>query len=80
MPALGALKAVHERMPAALPRATHDAWLEPGLKDGTAAADLLRSVASVEGLEAYPVGTAVNSALVDRPDLIQPLPESKDEG
>ena len=80
MPAIGPLKDVHERMPAALPREAHEAWLEPGLKDGTAAADLLRSTASVEGLEAYPVGTAVNSALVDRADLIQPLAESKDEG
>ena len=80
MPASGALARVHERMPAALPREAHDAWLEPGLKDGTAAADLLRSTASVEGLDAYPVSPAVNSALVDGPELIQPLAESKDEG
>ena len=75
LPAAGPLAEVHERMPAALPRDVHDAWLEPGLKDGGAAADLLRSTASVEGLEAYPVGPAVNSALVDGPELVQPLDE-----
>ena len=80
LPAAGPLAEVHERMPAALPRDVHDTWLEPGLKDGAAAADLLRATASVEGLEAYPVGAAVNSALVDHADLIQPLAESKDEG
>jgi putative SOS response-associated peptidase YedK len=79
LPASGVLTRVHERMPAALPRELHDAWLEPGLKDGTAAADLLRSTASAEGLEAYPVSPAVNSALVDMPELIQPLAESKSE-
>lgn len=80
LPASGALADLHERMPAALPRDVHDTWLEPDLKDGNAAADLLRSTASVEGLETYPVGTQVNSALVDREELIQPLAESKDEG
>jgi putative SOS response-associated peptidase YedK len=73
MPAMGALTRIHQRMPAPLPREAHDAWLEPGLKDGTAATDLLRSTASVEGLEAYPVSPAVNSALVDTPELVRPL-------
>ena len=77
LPASGALARVHERMPAALPRDAHDAWLEPGLKDGNAASDLLRSTASVEGLEAYPVSTAVNSALMDTPELIRPLPDEQ---
>jgi putative SOS response-associated peptidase YedK len=76
LPAAGAIAHVHERMPAALPRDAQDTWLEPGLKSGTAAADLLRSTVSAEGLEAYPVGTAVNSALVDTPELIQPLAAS----
>jgi putative SOS response-associated peptidase YedK len=83
LPATGTLADLHERMPVALPREVHDTWLEPGLKDGTAAADLLRSTASVEGLQSYPVGTAVNSALVDGPELVRPLPDERvmrDEG
>jgi putative SOS response-associated peptidase YedK len=75
MPAAGALAELHERMPAALPRDVHDTWLEPGLKDGSAAADLLRSTASADGLAAYAVGTQVNSALVDGPELVEPLGE-----
>lgn len=75
-----ALADVHDRMPAALPRDVHDTWLGPGLKDGTAAADLLCSTVSVEGLEAYPVSTKVNSALAEGEELVQPLAERKDEG
>ena len=73
--ATGSLADVHDRMPAALPRDAQDAWLEPGLKSGTAAADLLRSTVSIEGIEAYPVGTQVNSALTDGPELVEPLDE-----
>jgi putative SOS response-associated peptidase YedK len=80
LPAAGRLAEVHERMPAALPREVHETWLEPGLKDGTAAADLVRSTAGVEGLEAYPVSLKVNSALVDGEELIQPLADPKAEG
>ena len=79
LPAAGALADLHERMPAALPRDVHDTWLEPDLKDGNAAADLLRSTASVEGLEPYPVSTKVNSGEAEGEELIQPLAGSKDE-
>lgn len=77
LPAAGALADVHDRMPAALPREVHDTWLEPGLKDGNAAADLLRSTAGVEGLEAYPVSTKVNNALAEGEELIRPLAGSE---
>jgi putative SOS response-associated peptidase YedK len=72
LPALGALAAVHDRMPAALPRDAQAAWLSPDLKDGAAAADLARSTVTVEGLEHYPVSRRVNSALAEGPDLVEP--------
>jgi putative SOS response-associated peptidase YedK len=71
--ATGALAQVHERMPAALPRDAQTIWLSADIIDGVAAAELARSVVSVEGLEYYRVSTRVNSALVEGPELVEPV-------
>jgi len=73
LPAAGALGALHDRMPAALPRAAQDAWLSPDVKEGAAAAELARSAVSVESLEHYRVSMRVNSALAEGPDLMEPV-------
>lgn len=73
MPAAGGLAALHDRMPAALPREAQRAWLSPELMDGAAAAELARAAVTVEALEHYRVSTRVNSALSEGPDLMDPL-------
>lgn len=73
LPAVGALAFLHERMPAALPREAEGAWLSRDLRDGAAAADLLRNVITAGGLSFHPVSRRVNSAQVEGPDLIEPV-------
>jgi len=77
LPAAGRLAELHERMPAALPRAAQAAWLSPELKDGGAAAELARSAVTDEGLEHYAVSTRVNSALAEGPELLEPVTGSE---
>jgi putative SOS response-associated peptidase YedK len=68
--ALGPLAAIHDRMPVVVDPAGWKAWLDPSAPvdpgfDPRLAVDLL---------EAYPVGTAVNSVRNNGPHLVDPLP------
>jgi putative SOS response-associated peptidase YedK len=63
---------VHHRMPAILPQALEDAWLDPAR---TAAQDTLR-ILHARGsvpLEAYPVSRMVNKPSIDGHELIRPV-------
>lgn len=66
------LSPIHNRMPAIIPAAERDAWLDAGMKDPEALLALLRPFAT-EGMEAYQVSSFVNSAVHDSPECIRPL-------
>jgi putative SOS response-associated peptidase YedK len=74
-PANRLLRTIAERMPAILPPAAFDMWLDCASVDAeTAAAFLLP--APEEMLEAYEVSTAVNRAANDGPQLLMPVAAS----
>lgn len=66
------LRALHDRMPAALPRAAEAAWLDPQLTDPVAVLPLLLNPAA-EGLRRWPVSTAINRSGHSDPAFIGPL-------
>jgi putative SOS response-associated peptidase YedK len=70
--AAGPLKAVHERMPVALPDDAHAAWLDPALNDGADALTLVREHA-LTGFAYHPVSTRVNATKNDDQALVEPL-------
>ena len=63
---------LHDRMPVILPPGAWDPWLDPEVTDVDVLAALLRPCPS-ELLEAWPVGTEVNSVRNDGPRLVEPL-------
>ena len=65
-----ALAPLHDRMPVVLEERDWDRWLDPDSGDVDTLSDLLRP-ASDDLLVAYPVGTAVNSAENDGPELVE---------
>jgi len=69
-PAAPPLASIHERMPLALPDDAHAAWLDPDMKDGSKALELLRARALAD-FEHYAVSTRVNSAKNDDPGLME---------
>ena len=71
-PANRMLLAIAERMPAILPPAAFEPWLDCAHVDGETAAAFLMP-APEELLEAYEVSTAVNRAANDGPELLMPL-------
>ena len=64
------LAPLHDRMPVVLEESDWDRWLDPDSGDVDALANLLQP-ASDDLLVAYPVGTAVNSADNDGPELVE---------
>ena len=64
------LAPLHDRMPVVLEERDWDRWLDPASEDVDALARLLQP-ASDDLLVAYPVGTAVNSADNDGPELVE---------
>jgi putative SOS response-associated peptidase YedK len=63
---------LHDRMPVRIDRADWDTWLDPSAGDLDRLMALLRADGSVP-LRARPVGTRVNNARNDGPDLVEIL-------
>jgi putative SOS response-associated peptidase YedK len=63
---------LHSRMPAIVAPDDWDRWLDPRTKDLAGLRDLLVPWPH-DDLVAYPVGTRVNNARNDGPDLLQPV-------
>jgi putative SOS response-associated peptidase YedK len=59
---------IHDRMPVILPESAWEQWLDPDEHDVEALSALLVP-APDDGLEAYPVSTAVNNARNSGPEL-----------
>lgn len=55
---------IHDRMPLILPKSAYDLWLDPEVKDPSRLRPLLVPYPA-EAMEAYPVGTLVNSPAND---------------
>jgi putative SOS response-associated peptidase YedK len=66
------MRPLHDRMPVILDPKDFTAWLDPANRDAAALHALLVP-APVDGWEAVPISTAVNSPAHDSPDCIQPL-------
>lgn len=60
---------IHNRMPAILPRAASDAWLDPSLNDDQELLSLLKPYAA-EAMSARPVSRQVNDPKYDSAELI----------
>ena len=72
--ATGALIAIHDRMPVVAPEPLQPAWLDAAT-DGVQATRLLED-ASFDTLEHNAVGTRVNDAHAEGPELVEPLAAS----
>ena len=72
-PADGELGWLHDRMPVRIHRDHWDSWLDPSNQQPAGLVDLLTAPPSVQ-LRARPVGTRVNNARNDGPDLVEVLP------
>ncbi|MGQ0625517.1 MAG: SOS response-associated peptidase [Sporichthyaceae bacterium] len=70
-----AVGAIHNRQPMFVEPAHYSRWLDPDLRETDTLAQLL-VVKAGPGLEAYPVGAAVNNHRNNGPDLLTPLPEA----
>ncbi len=68
------LAGIHNRMPAVLAPAHHDAWLQTDKADSVALASLLAAASGV-GLEAYKVSRRVNNPRHEGADLVERLPD-----
>jgi len=67
---------IHDRMPVILPQDAHAQWLDPE-NTATEALQQLLQPYPAEEMRAYPVGTLVNSAKNEGPELIEPLQEPR---
>jgi putative SOS response-associated peptidase YedK len=63
---------IHDRMPVILPESDYDRWLDPSVNRPELLMGLLRPYPA-EAMAAYPVGTKVNRAEYDGPELIEPV-------
>jgi putative SOS response-associated peptidase YedK len=70
-PAVPPVAAIHDRMPAILSGAHHDAWLDPDLRAAEALLELL--AAPSPPLMTVPVSTLVNKPANDGPECIAPV-------
>ena len=66
------MRPIHDRMPAVLPEADWNAWVDPDNRHANNLRRLLRPCAT-ESLTAVRVGPIVNNAANETPDCIQPL-------
>ena len=72
-PADDELAWLHDRMPVRIDQNRWDTWLDPANQEPAGLVDLLTEPPSVR-LRARPVGTRVNNARNDGPDLVEVLP------
>ncbi len=63
---------IHDRMPTILPRDRYDLWLDPGLQDLAAAAEILKPF-NAALMRCYPVSERVNNVANDGPDCSEPI-------
>ena len=64
--------AVHDRMPVILDPDGYDLWLDPGMKDGAAATELLRPC-DARLMRCYPVSTRINRVANDDEECCAPV-------
>ena len=72
--------AVHDRMPVILGKDDYDLWLDPGMTNVEAVADLLKPF-DAEQMRTYPVSVRVNNAGNDDVECsapVEPLTESQE--
>lgn len=69
-PANALVAPLHDRMPAILPAALHELWLDPTVEDPEVVQPLLSPYAGSD-LEAVPVSRAVNQVANDRPECLE---------
>jgi putative SOS response-associated peptidase YedK len=67
------LDRIHDRQPLVLERDDWAEWLDPGMTDPDAVADLL-AFSRAGRFEAYPISTSVNSVRSNGPQLLDPAP------
>ena len=67
----GRLGEIHHRMPAVVPAAGRDAWLDPGQRDAAPLSHWLGGAQEAD-FEAWPVSRAVNDPRHDGPELVEP--------
>lgn len=70
-PSAGALREIHDRQPAIVPKDQYDQWLEPG-PPSPAMLDLVRSP-HAGPFDLRRVGTVVNSPRNDYPEILRPV-------
>jgi putative SOS response-associated peptidase YedK len=63
---------VHDRMPVILRPDDYDLWLDPGMRDVTAASELLKPY-DARQMRSYPVSARVNSAANDDEECSRPI-------
>jgi putative SOS response-associated peptidase YedK len=64
--------AVHDRMPVILDPDAYDIWLDPGMKNVSAASDLLRPY-DARQMRCYPASTRINHVANDDEECCQPV-------
>ena len=64
--------AVHDRMPVILDQDCYDLWLDPGMKDVSAASELLKPC-DARQMRCYPVSSRVNSVVNDDQSCSAPV-------
>ena len=78
VPPNAVVAAIHDRMPAILPREAWALWLDPRSRD-TAALLALLTTPPADLLRIAPVSRRVNTAANDDPDLIREVPADPDD-
>jgi len=71
VPAAGAVRPLHDRMPLFVPASDSQRWLDPALHDPAALAPLLRGDGA-DRLVVYPVDRRVNDVREDDAGLLEP--------
>jgi putative SOS response-associated peptidase YedK len=64
--------ALHDRMPVILDPDSYDLWLDPGMRDVSAASELLRP-RDARLTRCYPISTRINSAANDEEACSAPV-------